>query len=120
MTTLATSPVAEFDMLALIADGETPLSKPFADRFRETCLTVADDNEGWINPNEVRRRMLAVEDFSQREARQYAGLWCKAAGPKGYLDVHRDRLVPISGDGTTRNSNKSVPMRSWRGWGEAA
>lgn len=116
MTTLATSPVDEFDMLALIADGDTPLSMPFADRFKDTCRAVADEHEGWIDPNEVRRRMLAVEEFSAREARQFSGLWCKAAGPKGYLDVHRDRLVPISGEGSTRNCAKSVPMRFWRGW----
>lgn len=121
MSTLASSPVDEFGMLSLIADGDTPLSKPFADRFRETCRAVAAEHEGWIDPNEVRRRMLAVENFSAREARQYAGLWCKAAGRNGYLDVpDRKDTVPISGEGSTRNSNKEIPRRFWRGWGESA
>lgn len=114
--TLAARPVDEPDLLALLADQETPLGKPFADRFRETCKAVADEHDGWIDPNLVRARMLAVEDFSAKEVRQYAGLWSKAAGRDGYLDVHRDIIVPISGPGSTRNTNKGVPMRRWRGW----
>jgi hypothetical protein len=117
MTTLAQQPTDDYGLLSLIAE-QAPA--PFADRFRETCKAVADDNYGWINPNEVRRRMLAVADFSPREARQYSGIWCKAAGRNGYLDVHRDDLVDIDPEGSTRNGAKRVPMRSWRGWGESA
>lgn len=120
MTTLATRPVDEPDLLWLIADGITSLKVAFADRFRETCKAVADEHDGWVDPNKVRARMLAIEDFSPSQTRQYAGLWSKAAGPNGYLDVpDRRNTVPISGSGSTRNTNKDVPMRRWRGWGDS-
>lgn len=119
MTTLASRPVDEPNFLALIADGDTPLSKPFADRFRDACKADADAHGGEVNPNRVRAAMLAVEDFSAREVRQYAGLWSKAAGPNGYLDVpDRRNTVPIDPSASTRNGNKDVPLRRWRRWGE--
>lgn len=118
MTTLAQSPVDEFDMLALIADGDTPLSMSFADRFRAACLADAQAHDGEVNPNRVRAAMLAGGKFSAREVRQYAGIWSKAAGLNGYLDVERDSLVPIDPEHSKRNGNKSVPLRRWRGWGE--
>lgn len=121
MTLLAYSPTDDYDLLALAGDGDTPLSKPFADRFRDACKADADAHDGWVNPNHVRAAMLAIEDFSAREVRQYAGLWCKAAGREGFLDVpDRTNTVPIKGPGSTRNGNKAVPMRRWRGWGEAS
>lgn len=117
MTTLATSPVEDPDQIALFGDDWTALKKPFADRFREVCEQVGAKADGWVNPNVVRALMLdgAVE-FTYAEAKQYAGLWCKAAAKDGFLDTHRDVLVPIAGVGSTRNGGKSLPMRRLRGW----
>lgn len=112
MTTLATQPVDEPDLLALIADDWTPLGRPFADRFREACRKDADRHGGWVDPNRVRALLLAEADF---EPRRYSAQWAPACGRGGFLDK-TDRLVQITGEGSKGNGNKSVPLRRWRGW----
>lgn len=116
MTTLAASPVDEFDMLSLIADRDPS----FAERFRLACKADADAHRGVVDPNRVRASMLAelkVDEFEYRDAKQYAGLWSQAAGRNGYLDVpDRKNTVPISGPGSKRNGAKEIPLRVWRGW----
>ena len=114
MTTLSTHAVDNPDELALFADDWTPLAKPFADRFRDACEAEANAHAGWVDPNRVRARLIA--DDPTYNPRQLSGLWSKASGKDGFLDVYRDVLVRISGEGSKGNGNKSVPMRRWRGW----
>lgn len=117
MTTLAQRPVGDSDQLSLIGDDWTPLKKPFADRFRAACESVGRAHDGWVDPNLVRAQLLDGDvEFTYAEAKQYAGLWSKSAGRKGFLDTYRDRTVPITGRGSMRNGNKDVPMRRLRGW----
>lgn len=119
MTTLAQRPVSQVDadQLSLIADDWTPTKRPFADRFKAACESIGAEHDGWVDPNLVRARLLDGDvEFTLAEAKQYAGLWCKAAGKGGFLDTHRDVLVPISGAGSTRNGGKSLPMRRLRRW----
>lgn len=118
MTTLATGAVDEPDLLTLIADEETPLGKLAADRFKGACEAVADQHEGWVDPNLVRARLLNGDELDI-PPRQYAALWSTACAKDGYLDK-TNVLVPISGAGSRGNGNKSVPMRRWRGWQEPA
>lgn len=116
MTTLATQPVDEPDLLALLADEETPLGKLAADRFHDACRAEAEANDGWVDPNKVRARLLSG-DTLDIEPRKYAALWSTACAKTGYLDK-TNVLVPITGAGSLGNGNKSVPLRRWRGWGE--
>lgn len=110
MTTLATQPVDEPDLLTLIADGYTSLHKPFADAFRAACQSVANSHNGDVDPNLVRAKLLDHPDY---EPRRYSAQWSPACGRDGFL-VKTDRLVPIVGEGSRGNGNKSVPMRRWR------
>lgn len=110
MTTLATHPLEDPDQVALWADGWTPLGKPFADRFRDACEAEALAHDGWVNPNNVRARLLDELDF---DPRTYSAQWGPACGRDGFLDK-TDRLVQISGEGSRGNGNKSVRMRRWR------
>lgn len=114
MTTLSTHPVPDPDQLALIADPWTPLAVPFADAFKEACRAEALDHDGWVNPNSVRARLIAQYGADGFNPRQLSALWSSAASKSGYLDTHRDVLVPITGEGSRGNHNKSVPMRRWR------
>ena len=115
MTTLSTSPVEDPDQLALIADDWTPLAVPFADAFKEACRAEALASGGWVNPNAVRARLIAQYGADGFNPRQLSALWSSATGTKsGYLDTHRDVVVPITGEGSRGNHNKSVPMRRWR------
>jgi hypothetical protein len=91
------------DELATIADTWTPLGKPFADRFRAACEAEAAAHDGWINPNEVRRRLMA--DGPITNPRQLSALWSSSWLTK------TDRLVQISGEGSKGNGNKSVAYR---------
>jgi hypothetical protein len=116
MTTLATSPVDEPDLLALIADTDTPLRKPFADRFRDACWVDALAHDGWVNPSRVRALLLAEGPIDN--PRQLSALWSKSCGRDGFM-VKTDALVPIEGAGSRGNTNKSVPLRRWLG-GDAA
>lgn len=111
--TLATRPVDEPDLLALIADEQTPLGKPFADKFRDACESEARMCGGWVDPNAVRLRLLDDPDYNPR---QYAALWSTATARKtGYLDV-TDIPVRIHGEGSRGNGNKTTVFRKWRGW----
>lgn len=109
MTTLNTSPVEDPDQLALIADHWT--RPDFAESFKDACRTEAELHDGWVNPNNVRRRLL---DHPEYEPRRYAASWAGACGREGYLTTERGVLVPITGEGSRGNGNKSVPMRRWR------
>ena len=111
MTTLATHDVDQPDLLALIADTQTPLGKPFADKFRDACQAEARMCGGWVDPNAVRLRLLDEPDYNPR---QYAALWSPACGRDGYLDK-TDVPVQIAGQGSRGNSNKSTVWRKWRG-----
>lgn len=111
MTTLATQPVDEPDLLALIADQWTPLAVEFSDKFRAACERVAGRHNGWVDPNLVRAELLDEPDY---EPRRYAAQWSPACGRGGFL-VKTDVLVPISGDGSRGNGGKSVPLRKWIG-----
>jgi hypothetical protein len=115
MTTLATSPVADPDQLALIADDWTALRKPFADAFRDACEADAQAHDGWVNPNNVRGRLIAEFGEDGYNPRQLSALWSSACSRSGFMRVHRDVLVPITGDGSRGNGGKSVPMRRWVG-----
>lgn len=118
MTTLATQPVEDPDQIALFADDWTALGKPAADRFRDACRAEAEANDGWVDPNKVRARLLSG-DTLDIEPRKYAALWSTACAKNGYLDK-TNVLVPITGAGSLGNGNKSVPLRRWRGWDDAA
>lgn len=111
MTTLATSPVEDPNQLALIADNWTPMHKPFADAFRDACREEAIENYGWVDPNRVRARLLDHPDY---EPRRYSAQWSPACGRGGFL-AKTAELVPISGEGSRGNGNKSVLMRRWVG-----
>lgn len=110
MTSLATHPVDDPDLLTLLADELTPLGKPLADAFREACRTEAELHDGWVNPNNVRARLLGHPSY---EPRQYAALWAPACGRSGYLNKTTER-VQISGEGSRGNGNKDVLLRRWR------
>lgn len=112
MTTLATQPVDEPDLLALLADTVTPLGKPFADAFRDATETEGRAHDGWVNPNRVRGRLLDHPDYAPR---QLSALWSVACARDGWLDK-TERLVPIEGEGSRGNGNKKVPLRRLRGW----
>lgn len=113
MTTLATHPVDEPDLLALIADEQTPLGKLFADKFHDACQAEAQMSGGWVDPNAVRLRLIDEPDYNPR---QYAALWSTAtARATGYLD-NTDVPVRIQGEGSRGNGNKSTTFRKWRGW----
>lgn len=112
MTTLSTHAVADPDQLALIADDLTPLSKPFADKFRDACETEARGHGGWVDPNAVRLRLLDEPDYNPQ---QYAALWSPACGRNGFLDK-TEVPVQIKGEGSRGNTNKSTVWRKWRGW----
>lgn len=115
MTILSARPVADPDQLALIADDWTALKRPFADAFRDACRAEAESHDGWVDPNRVRARLIAEFGEGGYDPRQLSALWSKASGRAGFLVTHRDVLVPISGDGSRGNGNKSVPMRRWVG-----
>jgi hypothetical protein len=113
MTTLATTSIidGQLDMLALVADESTPLGKLHAADFRLSCESVADD-DGWVNPNLVAAHLRAR--FGDINPRAYSAMWAGACGKNGFMDTHRDVLVPIDGTNSRGNSNKSVPMRRLR------
>ena len=111
MTTLATHPADEPDLLALIADQQTPLGKSFADAFRDACEADARAHGGWVNPNHVR---LAMLDHPAYEPRKYSAQWSPACGRSGFLET-TDRPVQISGKGSRGNGNKSTVYRRWVG-----
>lgn len=111
MTTLATHPTTEPDLLDLIALDPTPLRANLAEKFRAACEAEALANDGWVNPNAVRLRLLDDPDYNPR---QYSALWSPACGRDGFLRK-TDRLVQISGDGSRGNTNKSVLWRRWIG-----
>lgn len=110
MTALATHPLEDPDQVAIFADGWTVFGKPFADRFRAACEAEALAHDGWVNPNNVRARLLTEGDF---DPRQYSALWGTACSRDGYLDK-TDQLVQITGEGSRGNGNKSVRLRRWR------
>ncbi len=110
MTTLATNPLDDPDQIALFADSWTTLGKPLADAFRDACEAEALSHDGWVNPNNVRARVL---DHDSYEPRQYAALWSVACSRDGYLDK-TDRPVRIAGTGSRGNTNKSTTWRKWR------
>jgi len=118
MTALATHNLDadQLDLLALIADTETPLGKHFADAFRDACRAEADiagdfdgDNPagpfGWINPNRVRERLIDRPDY---EPRSYSAKWSL-----GFL-VKTDRDVQIDASHSRGNGGKSVFFRRWQ------
>lgn len=110
MTTLAARPVTNPDELALFADDWTALAKPFADAFRDACRADALAHDGWVSPNRVRLALLEHPDYAPR---QFSALWGTACSRDGYLDK-TDVWVPIDGDGSRGNGNKSVRLRRWR------
>lgn len=111
MTVLATHPVDEPDLLALIADEWTPLGKPFSEKFQHACREIALEHGGDVDPNLVRARLLNDPDYSPRS---YSAQWAPACGRDGFLDK-TDVFVPISGEGSRHNAGKSVRLRRWRG-----
>jgi hypothetical protein len=111
VTTLATQPVEDPDQLALIADNWTTLGRPFSEKFRAACERVAGRQGGWVDPNAVRAELIDEPDY---EPRRYAAQWAPACGRDGFLEK-TDVLVPIRGEGSRGNGNKSVPLRRWVG-----
>lgn len=108
MTSLGTSPVPNPDELALFADCWTTVAKPFADRFREACLADGAAHAGEVNPSRVRARLIAGGGIDN--PRQLSALWSTATARGGYL-VNTETYVPITGEGSRGNTNKSVRLR---------
>lgn len=113
MVHLATQAVEEPDLLSLIADEHTPLSRMVADRFREACRADAREHDGEVNPNRVRERLL-VGGVLDIEPRKYSSLWSTACARGGYLEKTKE-WRPIEGEGSRGNGNKSVLLRRWVG-----
>lgn len=113
MTILGTHSIldGQLDMLALVADESSPLGKLHAADFRASCESVADA-EGWVNPNLVAAHLRAR--FGEINPRAYSAMWAGACGKNGFMDTHRDVLVPIDGTHSKGNAGKSVPMRRLR------
>lgn len=114
MTTLAARPVDDPDQLDLFADHATPLGKPFADAFRETCRAEADANDRWVNPSSVRARLIAQFGVDGYNPRQLSALWSSSCGKSGYM-VKTDVPVAITGEGSRGNLNKNTVWRRWVG-----
>lgn len=116
-TRLAAHALENEDELALIADGMTPLSVDLAEQFREACLAEAREHGGWINPCRVTARLKDRD--ADVNVRRISALWSTAAAPDGYLD-RTEHYVQIDGSVSRGNSNKSVALRVWRDWPNAA
>lgn len=123
MTTLATHDLEPnlLDELALIADSQTPLGKPFADAFRDACETDARANLGMVHPSRVSALLhAAVGNF---DPRRFSAMWSPACGRDGFLDKTAE-LAPIDPTVSKGNGNKMVRLRRWRvtdrdfGWTE--
>lgn len=112
---LSTGPVENPDELALVADEWTPLGKRDADRFREACRLVAMEHDGYVDPSDVRERLLKNGELDIAP-RRYSALWSAAAKKDGgFLTIVRGHRVPIRGEGSRGNTNKSLPLRRWVG-----
>lgn len=111
MTTLAYAPTDDHDLLHLVADTQSPLGQDDADRFEAACRAVAVD--GWVNPSHVREHLMVAGEL-QIHPRRYSALWSAACSKSGFMDVRRDRLVPITGAGSRGNGNKQICMRKLR------
>lgn len=116
MTTLAARPVSNPDELALFADPWTSLAKPFADAFHDATLADALAHDGEVDPNRVRLALLDHDGFNPR---QLSALWCTACAADGWLDK-TDVTVPIAGEGSRGNGNKSVRLRRLRAYRKAS
>lgn len=114
MTTLATHPLApeEYDVLALIADAQTPLGIDLADKFREACRADAAEHDGLIHPSRVTARLKAQDP--EVNVRRVSALWATAEAPGGYL-VKTDTWARLDGSVSRGNGNKSAPLRRWIG-----
>lgn len=102
MTTLSTHDLGPdlLDELERIREDRTPAS--FADKFRDACEAEAAANEGWINPNRVRARLLDDPDYKPRTySAQWSAPWL----------TKTDFPVQIAGEGSRGNSNKSTFWR---------
>lgn len=108
MTVLSTGPLEDPDLLSLIADPWTTLAKPFADRFRDACLADGHAHAGEVNPSRVRARLIASGGIDN--PRQLSAMWSTATARGGYL-VNTETWVPITGEGSRGNTNKSVRLR---------
>lgn len=113
MTTLASIPVCEdqLDLLSLVADAQTPLGALHASDFRSACEAVADA-DGWVDPNLVSKHLH--DTFGEVNPRWYSAQWAGACGKNGFMDTHREVLVPIHAARSKGNGNKSMPMRRLR------
>lgn len=125
MTSLRFAPIDEetADLLALVSDPHTVTRKPLADIFRAACRAEAEANDGWVDPNRVRARVLEafaaslVEcDDPEMNHRQYSALWSTAAKRDGgYLDT-TDVPVAIDPKNSRGNGGKGTTYRRWRDW----
>ena len=115
MTTLATRPVDDPDQLALIADDQTPLGKPFADAFRDACLADAVAHDGMVHPSRVSG--ILARHYGDFDPRRFSAMWAPACGRDGFLDK-TDELAPIDPERSRGNGGKSVRLRRWRGWAQ--
>ena len=113
MTTLATRPVDEPDLLAQLADQVTTLGKPFADAFRDACYADAIAHDGEVHPSRV--SALLRRHHGDFDPRRFSAMWAPACGREGFLDK-TDRLAPIDPEHSKGNGNKDVRLRRWRGW----
>ncbi len=116
MTVLAARPVTgdQLDLLAAIADVETPLGKLRAEDFRAACEAVGRRHDGWVHPSLVHAELIAR--FGEINPRAFSSKWGGACGPNGFMDKTNHRR-PIDPEHSQGNGAKDVRLRRLRGWG---
>lgn len=112
MTTLASHALDpdQLDLLACIADVETPLGSLHRDDFEAACRAVAD-SDGTVNPNHVSAYLHSR--FGEINPRAYSAQWAGACSRSGFM-TNTDEWVQIDGTRSRGNSGKSVRLRRLR------
>lgn len=115
MTTLAATPVCDgqLDLLAAIADTESPLGSLRYQDFRSACEWDGFKHGGEVDPNRV--AALLHRRFRNVRPRTYSAWWAPACGkgPNAFMDKTDDE-VPIDPTYSKGNGNKKVKLRRLR------
>ena len=101
----------QLDLLALVADTDTPLGSLHADDFRAAC--EATQHEGVVNPNLVSAWLHAR--FGEINPRWLSAMWSSACSRKGFLDK-TDEWLPIDPTHSRGNGGKRVRARRLRNY----